>query len=57
MYHKVNDVAGELGHRSRSALFDEQMAQLGELGYRPVALDAVLDHYRERHAAARRARC
>jgi len=44
MYHKVNDVQGNtvtvpVGH------FDEQMAQLGELGYRPVSLQQVLDHY------------
>ena len=44
MYHKVNDVPENsvtvpVGH------FDEQMAQLGELGYQPVDLDAVLDHY------------
>ena len=35
----------ELGHRSRLGQFDEQMAQLGELGYRPVSLDEVIDHY------------
>ena len=28
-----------------SSLFDEQMAQLGELGYTAVSLDDVLDHY------------
>jgi peptidoglycan/xylan/chitin deacetylase (PgdA/CDA1 family) len=44
MYHKVNDVPENsvtvpVGH------FDEQMAQLGELGYRPVSLDAVVDYY------------
>jgi peptidoglycan/xylan/chitin deacetylase (PgdA/CDA1 family) len=44
MYHKVNDLAG-----NRMSMpvpkFDEQMAQLGELGYTVVGLDAVLDHY------------
>ena len=34
----------ELGHVP-VGLFDEQMAQLGDLGYRPSRLDAVLDHY------------
>ena len=33
------------GCRCRSSLFDEQMAQLRELGYTVVDLDAVLDHY------------
>ena len=44
MYHKVND-RPENPLRSRSRVFDEQMAQLGELGYTVVDLDAVLDHY------------
>ena len=35
MYHKVNDVAGN-SVTVPVGLFDEQMAQLGELGYRPV---------------------
>jgi peptidoglycan/xylan/chitin deacetylase (PgdA/CDA1 family) len=44
MYHKVNDIPDNpttvpVGY------FDEQLAQLGELGYEPVDLDAVLDHY------------
>jgi len=44
MYHKVNDIPENpttipVGH------FDEQLAQLAELGYRVVDLDAVLDHY------------
>jgi peptidoglycan/xylan/chitin deacetylase (PgdA/CDA1 family) len=47
MYHKVNDLPG-----NRMSMpvekFDEQMAQLGELGYTVVDLDAVLDHYVER---------
>jgi peptidoglycan/xylan/chitin deacetylase (PgdA/CDA1 family) len=44
MYHKVNDVP-ENSVTVPVGRFDEQMAQLGELGYRPVGLDAVLDHY------------
>jgi len=46
MYHKVND-----RHDSTvtvpTAAFEEQMAQLGELGYTVVGLDAVLDQYLE----------
>jgi peptidoglycan/xylan/chitin deacetylase (PgdA/CDA1 family) len=44
MYHKVNDVAGNRMSMPVS-IFDEQMAQLGELGYTVVDLDAVLAHY------------
>jgi peptidoglycan/xylan/chitin deacetylase (PgdA/CDA1 family) len=44
MYHKVNDVPGN-PVTVPVTLFDEQMAQLGELGYQVVSLDAVLDHY------------
>jgi peptidoglycan/xylan/chitin deacetylase (PgdA/CDA1 family) len=44
MYHKVNDLPGNR-MSVPSALFDEQMAQLAELGYRVVDLDAVLAHY------------
>jgi peptidoglycan/xylan/chitin deacetylase (PgdA/CDA1 family) len=44
MYHKVNDVEGN-SVTVPTSLFDEQMTQLGELGYRPVSLDQVLDHY------------
>jgi len=44
MYHKVNDVPGN-SVTVPVGLFDEQMAQLGELGYRPVGLDDVLAHY------------
>ena len=44
MYHKVNDVP-ENSVTVPVDRFDEQMAQLGELGYQPVTLDAVLDHY------------
>ncbi|HEY1369745.1 MAG TPA: polysaccharide deacetylase family protein [Gaiellaceae bacterium] len=44
MYHKVNDLPGNRMSMPVS-LFDEQMHQLRELGYRAVDLDAVLDHY------------
>ncbi len=44
MYHKINDVPGNTLSISVS-LFDEQMAQLRELGFTVVDLDAVLDHY------------
>jgi peptidoglycan/xylan/chitin deacetylase (PgdA/CDA1 family) len=45
MYHKVNDrPANPL--TVPVSLLDEQLAQLGELGYTVVDLDAVLDHYR-----------
>jgi peptidoglycan/xylan/chitin deacetylase (PgdA/CDA1 family) len=44
MYHKVNDVPGN-AITVPTSLFDEQMAQLRELGYRAVGLDAVLAHY------------
>jgi peptidoglycan/xylan/chitin deacetylase (PgdA/CDA1 family) len=44
MYHKVNDVEGNRMSMPTS-LFDEQMAQLNELGYSVVDLDAVLAHY------------
>jgi peptidoglycan/xylan/chitin deacetylase (PgdA/CDA1 family) len=47
MYHKVNDLPGNRMSMP-VAKFDEQMAQLGELGYTVVDLDAVLDHYLER---------
>jgi peptidoglycan/xylan/chitin deacetylase (PgdA/CDA1 family) len=46
MYHKVNDLPGNRMSIS-VRLFDEQMAQLRELGYRAVDLDAVLAHYRD----------
>ncbi len=45
MYHKVND-RPENPLTVPVSLFDEQMAQLPELGYRVVDLDAVLDAYR-----------
>ena len=44
MYHKVNDLAGNRMSMPVS-LFDEQMAELRELGYTVVDLDAVLAHY------------
>jgi peptidoglycan/xylan/chitin deacetylase (PgdA/CDA1 family) len=52
MYHKVNDVDGNtvtvpIGQ------FDEQMAQLAELGYTVVSLDDVSAHYLERRPLPR----
>jgi peptidoglycan/xylan/chitin deacetylase (PgdA/CDA1 family) len=44
MYHKINDLPNNRMSIPVS-LFDEQMAQLRELGYRVVDLDAVLAHY------------
>src|ERR1700758_5122464 len=44
MYHKVNDLPNNRMSMPVSR-FDEQMAQLRELGYRVVDLDAVLSHY------------
>ena len=44
MYHKINDRDGNPLSVPVS-LFDEQMAQLRELGYTVVDIDAVLDHY------------
>ena len=44
MYHKVNDLWPN-PTTVPTAVFDEQMSLLGELGYEPVPLDAVLDHY------------
>ncbi|HXR11375.1 MAG TPA: polysaccharide deacetylase family protein [Gaiellaceae bacterium] len=46
MYHKVNDLPNNRMSIPVS-LFDEQMAQLRELGYTVVDLDAVLAHYRQ----------
>jgi peptidoglycan/xylan/chitin deacetylase (PgdA/CDA1 family) len=46
MYHKVNDVPGNPLSVPVS-LFDEQMAQLRELGYTVVGLDDVLAFYRD----------
>jgi peptidoglycan/xylan/chitin deacetylase (PgdA/CDA1 family) len=47
MYHKINDRDGNPLSVPVS-LFDEQMAQLGELGYTVVDVEAVLAHYVER---------
>src|SRR3954454_23892844 len=44
MYHKVNDLPNNRMSMP-TGLFDEQMAQLKELGYTVVDLDAVLAHY------------
>jgi len=44
MYHKVNDTPDNPTTVSTAA-FDEQLAQLQELGFRVVDLDAVIDHY------------
>jgi peptidoglycan/xylan/chitin deacetylase (PgdA/CDA1 family) len=46
MYHKVNDLPNNRMSMPVS-IFDEQMTQLRELGYRAIDLDAVLDHYVE----------
>ena len=44
MYHKVNDLWPN-PTTVPTAVFEEQMGLLRELGYTPVSLDAVLDHY------------
>jgi peptidoglycan/xylan/chitin deacetylase (PgdA/CDA1 family) len=44
MYHKVNDVDGN-SVTVPVSLFEEQMAQLAELGCTPVSLDDVLAYY------------
>ncbi len=44
MYHKVNDLPGNRMSMP-TGLFDEQMAQLQELGYRVVSLEDVLAYY------------
>jgi peptidoglycan/xylan/chitin deacetylase (PgdA/CDA1 family) len=44
MYHKVNDVDGNTVTVTPTK-FDEQMAQLRELGYTVVSLDHVIAHY------------
>jgi peptidoglycan/xylan/chitin deacetylase (PgdA/CDA1 family) len=46
MYHKVNDLWPN-PTTVPTAVFAEQMSLLGELGYTPVSLDAVLAHYLE----------
>ena len=53
-YHKVNDLpANPLSVPPR--IFAEQMSLLSELGYRPVSLDAVRDHYLAGAALPRKA--
>ena len=44
MYHKINDEP-ENSVTVPVSLFDEQLAQLGELGYTAVTLDDVLAYY------------
>lgn len=44
MYHKINDVPENTVTVSVSQ-FDEQMAQLAELGYSPVSIDDVIAYY------------
>jgi peptidoglycan/xylan/chitin deacetylase (PgdA/CDA1 family) len=44
MYHKVNDLSPN-PTTVPTAVFAEQMSLLGELGYTPVSLEAVRDHY------------
>jgi len=44
MYHKVNDLWPN-PTTVPTAVFEEQMSLLEDLGYVPVGLDAVLDHY------------
>ena len=44
MYHKVNDEP-ENSVTIPVTLFDEQMAQLGELGYTPVSIEDVRGYY------------
>jgi len=44
MYHKVNDLSPN-PITVPTAVFAEQMARLGRLGYVPVTLDAVRDYY------------
>jgi peptidoglycan/xylan/chitin deacetylase (PgdA/CDA1 family) len=47
MYHKVNDLWPN-PTTVPTSVFDAQMTLLGELGYVPVSLDAVLEHYLHR---------
>ena len=44
MYHKVNDLWPN-PTTVPTGVFEEQMSLLSALGYTPVSLDAVLDHY------------
>jgi peptidoglycan/xylan/chitin deacetylase (PgdA/CDA1 family) len=46
MYHKVNDLTPN-PTTVPTGVFSEQMALLGELGYTPVSLRTVRDHYLE----------
>ncbi|TML21784.1 MAG: polysaccharide deacetylase family protein [Actinobacteria bacterium] len=46
MYHKVNDLSPN-PTTVPTAVFADQMALLSELGYVPVSLEAVRDHYLE----------
>jgi peptidoglycan/xylan/chitin deacetylase (PgdA/CDA1 family) len=46
MYHKVNDVRPN-PLTVPVGVFEDQLSQLGELGYTVVDLEAVLTHYRE----------
>ena len=46
MYHKINDLRPN-PTTVPTAVFAEQMELLGELGYTPVSLDQVRDHYLE----------
>ncbi|HVH51203.1 MAG TPA: hypothetical protein VM690_03590, partial [Gaiellaceae bacterium] len=52
MYHKVNDLPSNRMSMP-VALSDEQMAQLRELGYVAVGLDAVIAHYVDREPLPR----
>lgn len=54
MYHKVNDRPGN-PMSVPPALFADQLAQLGELGYGVVTLEAVLDHFHGRQQLPPRA--
>ena len=54
MYHKVNGVDGNTVTVPPGA-FDEQMAQLGELGYTVVSLEDVIGHYVDRRPLPERA--
>jgi peptidoglycan/xylan/chitin deacetylase (PgdA/CDA1 family) len=44
MYHKVNDLVPN-PTTVPTAVFEEQMSLLSELGYTPISLDSVRDHY------------
>ena len=53
MYHKVNDLTPN-PTTVPTAVFAEQMALLGDLGYVPVSLEQVRDHYVDCDATAGR---